>query len=94
MFTVKSDNPASFIMPKKPATLLKNVLTKDGGDVIIRFDSRAAEVNFGDGVLYCRLIDGRYPNYNSVIPADNPNTLTIDRRILLSAVRRMLPLRQ
>lgn len=91
MFTVKSDNPASFIMPKKPATLLKNVLTKDGGDVIIRFDSRAAEVNFGDGVLYCRLIDGRYPNYNSVIPADNPNTLTIDRRILLSAVRRMLP---
>lgn len=42
-------------------------------------------------MLYCRLIDGRYPNYNSVIPADNPNTLTIDRRILLSAVRRMLP---
>ncbi len=90
-FAVRSDNPASFIMPKKPATLLKNVLSKDGGDVVIRFDGRAAEINYGDGVLYCRLIEGRYPNYNSVIPSDNPNTLTIDRKILLSAVRRMLP---
>lgn len=90
-FAVRSDNPASFIMPKKPATLLKNVLSKDSGDVVIRFDGRAAEINYGDGVLYCRLIEGRYPNYNSVIPSDNPNTLTIDRKILLSAVRRMLP---
>lgn len=89
--TIKSENPASFIMPKKPATLLKSVLSKDGGDVVIRFDGRAAEINYGEGVLYCRLIDGRYPNYNSVIPSDNPNTLNIDRRILLSAVRRMLP---
>ena len=89
--TVKSQEPASFIMPKKPATLLKNVLTKDGGDVVIRFDGRAAEVNYGDGVLYCRLIEGRYPNYNAVIPNDNPNMLNIDRKILLSAVRRMLP---
>lgn len=90
-FAIKSENPASFILPKKPATLLKNVLTHDGGDVVIRFDGRAAEINYGDGVLYCRLIEGRYPNYNSVIPSDNPNLLTIDRKILLSAVRRMLP---
>lgn len=89
--TVKSETLASFIMPKKPATLLKNVLSKDGGDVVIRFDGRAAEVNYGDGVLYCRLIEGHYPNYNAVIPSDNPNLLTIDRKILLSAVRRMLP---
>lgn len=90
-YSIKSENPSSFILPKKPATLLKNVLAKDGGDVVIRFDQRAAEINFGEGVLYCRFIEGRYPNYNSVIPEDNPNQLTIDRKVLLSAVRRMLP---
>ncbi len=91
ILSIKSEQPASFILPKKPATLLKNVLSKEGGDVVVKFDGRAAEVNYGDGVLYCRLIEGRYPNYNSVIPSDNPNLLTIDRRVLLSAVRRMLP---
>lgn len=90
-FSIKSDTPAAFILPKKPATLLKNVLNRDGGDVVIRFDGKAAEINYGDGALYCRLIEGRYPNYNSVIPQDNPNLLTIDRKILLAAVRRMLP---
>ncbi len=90
-FSIKSETPASFILPKKPATLLKNVLSHDGADVVIRFDGRASEINYGDGALYCRLIEGRYPNYNSVIPKDNPNLLTVDRKILLAAVRRMLP---
>ena len=91
IFTVKSDEPASFILPKKPATLLKSVLGKQGGDVVIRFDERNAEINFEDGIIVCRLIEGRYPNYNSVIPADNPNKLTIDRRVLIGALRRVLP---
>jgi len=90
-FSVKSDEPASFILPKKPATLLKNVLAKDAGEVIIRFDDRSAEVIYGEGKLVCRLIEGRYPNYNSVIPQDNPNKLTIDRRSLIGALRRVLP---
>ena len=90
-YTVKSETPASFILPKKPANLLKNVLGKDGGDVVIKFDSRNAEITYGDGTLSCRLIEGRYPNYNSVIPQDNPNKLTIDRKTLLSALRRVLP---
>jgi DNA polymerase-3 subunit beta len=90
-YTVKSDTPASFILPKKPANLLKNVLAKDGGDVVIKFDSRNAEITYGEGTLSCRLIEGRYPNYNSVIPQDNPNKMTIDRRTLLSALRRVLP---
>ena len=68
VFTIHSDQPASFILPKKPANLLKNLLGKDGGDVVIRFDERNAEINYGDGTLQCRLIEGRYPNYNSVIP--------------------------
>lgn len=90
-FTVKSEAPAAFIMQKKPATLLKNVLSKDGGDVVIKFDNRNAEIIFGDGTLSCRLIEGRYPNYNSVIPQNNPNEMTIDRKVLLSALRRVLP---
>lgn len=90
-FSIKSDVPAAFILPKKPATLLKNILSKDGGDVVIKFDARNAEIRFADGTLSCRLIEGRYPNYNSVIPQDNPNQLTIDRKALLGALRRVLP---
>ena len=91
VYTVKSDQPASFILPKKPATLLKNLLGKDGGDVIIRFDERNAEINYGDGTIKCRLIEGRYPNYNSVIPQNNPNEICIDRNGLLAALRRVQP---
>lgn len=90
-FTIKSDAPASFILPKKPAQLLKSVLGKDGVDVVIKFDDRNAEIHFADGTLSCRLIEGRYPNYNSVIPTDNPNQLTIDRKALLGALRRVIP---
>ncbi len=90
-FTVKVDQPVSFILPKKPATLLKNVLTKDGGDVVVKFDNRSAVISYSGGMLTCRLLDGRYPKYNSVIPQNNPNQLTIDRRTLLSALRRVLP---
>jgi DNA polymerase-3 subunit beta len=90
-FSIKSETPAAFILPKKPATLLKNVLSKDTGDVIVKFDERNAEITFTDGCLTCRLIEGRYPNYNSVIPQNNPNQLTIDRRALIGAIRRVLP---
>lgn len=90
-FSVKSETPSAFVLPKKPATLLKNVLSKDGGDVIIRFDDRSAEVSFAEGNLACRLIEGKYPNYNSVIPLDNPNQVTIDRKSLIGALRRVLP---
>ena len=90
-FMIKSDIPASFILPKKPATLLKNVLSKDGGDVVIRFDDRSADIAFAEGNLSCRLIEGKYPNYNSVIPQDNPNQVTIDRKSLIGALRRVLP---
>lgn len=91
VFTVQSEQPASFILPKKPAGLLKNLLQKDGGDVGIKFNERNAEINYGDGRLSCRLIEGRYPNYNSVIPQNNTNTLTVDRLALLAALRRVQP---
>ena len=89
-FTIKSESPSAFNLPKKPASLLKNILSKDGDDAIIKFDDRSAEIRFTDSVMRCRLIDGRYPNYNSVIP-NNPNEVTVDRRGLQSALRRVLP---
>ena len=91
VLNISSDVPASFILPKKPATLLKGVLGKQGGDVVIRFDERNAEITFEEGVIICRLIEGRYPNYNSVIPQSNPNQLTVDRQGLLAALRRVQP---
>jgi DNA polymerase-3 subunit beta len=91
IFTIKSDEPAAFILPKKPSNLLKNLLGKDGGDVIIRFDDRNAEINYGDGTIQCRLIEGRYPNYNGVIPQANPNEVRVDRLTLLAALRRVQP---
>ena len=89
-FKIKSESPSAFNLPKKPASLLKNILNKDGDDAIIKFDDRSAEIQFTDGVMRCRLIDGRYPNYNSVIP-NNPNEVTVDRKGLQSALRRVLP---
>ena len=91
IFSIHSDQPAAFILPKKPASLLKNLLGKDGGDVTIRFDDRNAQISYADGEITCRLIEGRYPNYNSVIPQSNPNQLTVDRNSLLSALRRVQP---
>ena len=90
-FTIRSEQPAAFILPKKPATLLRNVLSKDEGDVVIKFDERNAEIRYSGGLLICRLIEGRYPNYNSVIPQNNPNQLTIDRKALIGGIRRVLP---
>lgn len=85
------DAAASFILPPKPAQLLKGVLSRSEDETEIRFTSRSAEVTFADGKLTCRLIEGRYPNYSSVIPAGNPNVLTIDRKSLMGALKRVLP---
>ena len=91
VLSIQSQIPAAFILPKKPASLLKALLGKDGGDVTIRFDERNAQISYGDGEIICRLIEGRYPNYNSVIPQNNPNQLTVDRQTLLAALRRVQP---
>ncbi len=90
-FNIHGEEAAAFDLPKKPATLLKNVLSREGGDVTVKFDGRNAEITYDDGVLSCRLIDGKYPNYNSVIPTNNPCEVTVDRRAMLSALRRVIP---
>ncbi len=80
---------AAFILPKKPANLLKNLLTKEQGDVQIGFDDRNATFILENYQMVCRLIEGRYPNYNSVIPQNNPHKAVIDRTSLISALRRV-----
>ena len=87
--TVQVAEPASFILPKKPANLLKNVLQKEGEDVVVRFGARNVLFTFGETVIVCRLIDGRYPNYNAVIPQNNTNVMTIDRQSMLTACKRV-----
>ena len=87
---VKSDVVASFIMPKKPINQLKSILTTLADEPVrIEFNKTNASFVFGDYMLICRLIEGRYPNYDAVIPKQNPNHLTIDRQTFLAAIRRV-----
>ena len=88
---IKSEAHASFILPKKPAQLLRTVLDKSEDDVTIKFSSNSAEFYFPTGSLSSTLIEGVFPNYNAAIPSDNTNELVIDRKALLGAIRRVLP---
>ncbi|MBR4847838.1 MAG: DNA polymerase III subunit beta [Bacteroidaceae bacterium] len=89
-YSVTGAEKSAFILPKKPATLLKNLLGKDEQeDVAVEFDGRFATFDMGDYKLVSRLFDGRYPNYNSVIPQNNPHKLTVDRAALISTLRRV-----
>lgn len=88
--TSSNEAPSSFILPKKPAKVLRDILSKDGGDVLVEFNDSYATVAAENYVLNCRLIEGRYPNYNSVIPTDNPYCVTIDRQAFVSALRRVM----
>lgn len=84
-------NIGSFILPKKPAHILKNTLRKTDGTVSIKADDQRVEVVTETFTLNCRLIEGRYPNYNSVIPKSNPNILIADRMDLIGALKRINP---
>ena len=86
---VTSEVEHTFILPKKPASLLKSALKNDNTPVRIDFNNENAFFNFGDIYLACRLIDERYPDYNSVIPKENPNLLQIDRSDFLDSVKRI-----
>lgn len=88
-FMARGDEKAAFILPKKPANLLKNLLPKEEGDVQIGFDDKNAMFTMENYRMVCRLIEGRYPNYNSVIPSNNPHKATVDRGSFISALRRV-----
>ncbi len=85
----KSEESSTFILPKKPAGVLKNVLPKVENAVLLEFDDKNAFFNLGDYRLVCRLVEGNYPSYNSVIPKNNPNKLTIGRLEFLNSLKRV-----
>mgnify|MGYP000532337331 CR=1 FL=1 len=85
---LKNKEAMEFIMPKKPLTIFKNILSGINDEVVIEFNENMAKFTFGNHVWICRLIDGKYPNYSAVIPKENPNVMTVNRNLLLSAMRR------
>lgn len=85
----KGSSAAAFILPKKPATLLKNILPKETGDVSIRFDDKNAYFTLSNYQMICRLVEGRFPNYNGVIPKNNPHKLIIDRLEFMNTLKRV-----
>ena len=87
--SVKGSERASFILPKKPANLLKSLLPKENEEVNIKFDENNAYITLSSYTMTCRFIEGRYPNYNSVIPKDNPNKVVVDRLSFLNALKRV-----
>lgn len=88
-FKAQGSEKAAFILPKKPANMLKNLLPKETGDVQVSFDDRNAVFSLENYQMTCRLIEGRYPNYNSVIPQNNPHRATIDRTAFISGLKRV-----
>ena len=86
---VKAPEVAEFIMPKKPLTLLKNILIGSEQDVTITYNDSNTKFSFDNIEMICRLIDGKYPNYEAVIPKENPNKLIIDKTQFFSSVKRV-----
>jgi DNA polymerase III subunit beta len=86
---VKTETVASFILPKKPASLLKNLLIKQDFEVKIQFNDKNAFFTLSNFRMICRLVEGNYPSYNSVIPVNNPNAMSIDRIAFLNTVKRV-----
>lgn len=88
-FSKQDIERAAFILPKKPANLLKSLLPKEQGSVAVEFDERNAVFTLANYRMVCRLIEGRYPNYNSVIPQNNPYKVIVDRQLLIGTLRRV-----
>ncbi len=84
-----SEFESSFILPKKPAGLLRNLLPKEEYDVKLEFDNKNAMFTLTNYKLICRLVEGNYPSYNSVIPKENPNKMVIDRLAFYNTVKRV-----
>lgn len=80
---------SSFILPKKPASLLKNILPKEENNVLLEFDDRNASFTLTNYKLVCRLVEGNYPSYNSVIPTNNPYKMSIDRLAFYNTLKRV-----
>ena len=86
----KADTATSFILPKKALNLLKSSLPSEDINVSIEYNTTSAFFKFANINLICRLIDERYPDYEAVIPQNNPNKLTLDRSLFLNCLKRVV----
>ena len=88
---VKSDTPVSFILPRKPVSMMKSIMAtlKEDMEVTLEYNNTNAAFTFGNFYIICRLVEGRYPNYDAAIPKENPNKLTVDRNSFLNTLRRV-----
>lgn len=85
---IKAQDAIEFIVPNKPLNILKTIVPDKNSDVKVLFNNTNAIFTFSTFKLICRLIDGKFPNYEAVIPKENPNVLEIDRSLLLSSTKR------
>ncbi len=85
---ISADQDTEFIMPKKSLQILKNNLANVEEDTLLEYNGTNAKFTYEDTTLICRLVEGKYPNYDAVIPKDNPNVLTINKDMFLNSVRR------
>lgn len=83
------DGQHSLILPKKPALMLKNILPKDDAELKMSFNEKSACFEFGDYKMISTLVEGRFPNYNSVIPQNNPKKVIIEKKELYNSLRRV-----
>ena len=86
---IKSDQPAAFVIPKNPLNLLKGILAGSETQVTIEYNESNAKFSFDQLDYVCRLIDGTYPNYEAVIPKENPNKLIVNRNLILNSTKRI-----
>lgn len=86
---IKTEGDCSFILNKKHASVLKAIMDKEEEDVTVSFDDKIAVFKFGQTTAICCLVAGKYPDYNSIIPKNNTNVLSINRAKFLNTVRRI-----
>ncbi|MBO4307699.1 MAG: DNA polymerase III subunit beta [Bacteroidales bacterium] len=88
---VHADEAAGFILPRKPVSIVKNILgsNKEESEVTINYNTTNVFFSFDNFLIVCRLVDGKYPNYEAAIPKDNPNKLTLDRVTFLNTLKRV-----
>lgn len=83
------ENEFNFVLPTKALKLLQKAALGSEALVKIDFNDSNAYFSFEDSQIVCRLIDGRFPDYNSVIPVNSPNKAIINRKELLNSLRRI-----
>lgn len=87
---IKGNAPQSFSLPARAAQLLiRGLLAKETGSVTITVDSRQVNFSMPSGAFTARLLEGKYPNYNAVIPQQSEHNITVDKDQLFFASKRI-----